>query len=268
MKMLGTILMGCVAAAALSCSADAADLPVKAMPMAPVQVYNWTGFYIGGHFGGGFGDDETATMQRFTGGGTVPHTLQSGTFRNNIFAFGGGQVGYNWQFGSWVAGLEADISAGTEGSGNTVLTEGPVKYSVHQNVGPDWFGTVRGRIGYLFNPQILGYVTGGLAYGQTRPLNGIVTGPGPVGTFAFNTGATGTHTGWTVGGGLEYMVDPRWSVKGEYQYIDLGNDIGGTKTIVFNSGQTGVFASQGNFRVHTLQLGVSYHFGGPVVAAY
>jgi outer membrane immunogenic protein len=64
------------------------------------------------------------------------------------------------------------------------------------------------------------------------------------------------------------MLAPQWSIKGEYEYIDLGNEIGGTNLIIFNSGQRGVFTSSGNFRVQTGQIGVNYHFGGPVVAAY
>jgi outer membrane immunogenic protein len=269
MRYLSRIFMGCVAAGALSCSANAADMAVKARPMPmPVEIYNWTGFYIGGHFGGGVGDDDPVTMQRFTGGGNTPHPLQSGTFTDYNFAFGGAQAGYNQQFGSWVAGIEADISAGSKRNANLFLTEGPIGYTVNQNVGPEWFGTVRGRLGYLFNPQTLGYVTGGLAYGQTRPLNQVVTGPGAVGIFAFNNGPNSAHTGWVVGAGLEYMIAPKWSIKGEYQYIDLGNEIGGTNTIIFNAGQRGVFTSSGNFRVHTGQFGVNYHFGGPVVAKY
>jgi outer membrane immunogenic protein len=270
MNMLGRILMGCVAVGALSCSANAADMAVKARPMvAPVEVYNWTGFYIGGHVGGGIGDDDTVTMQRFTGGGgTVAHPLQSGTFSDNNFAFGGVQAGYNFQFGSWVAGIEADISAGSKRDATIFLTEGPVGYTAYDRIGPEWFGTVRGRVGYLFNPQTLGYVTGGFAYGQTRTLNQMVTGPGPIGTFAFNSGPTSNHSGWTVGAGVEYMLDPKWSIKGEYEYIDLGNEIGGTNTIIFNGGNRATFTSSGNFRVHTGQVGVNYHFGGPVVAKY
>jgi outer membrane immunogenic protein len=270
MNALAKILMGCVAAGAVSISANAADMSVKARPMAAVEVYNWTGFYVGGH--AGIGDEDPSgsiTMQRFTGRTLTPHPLQSGTLGNNVFGFGGAQAGYNMQFGSWVAGIEADISAVTPGTRTLFLTEGPIGYTVGQNTGNEWFGTVRARAGYLFNPRTLGYVTGGLAYGQTRTLSEIVTGPGPIGTFAFNTGPTGVHAGWTVGVGLEYMLDSKWSVKAEYLYIDLGNQIGGAATtIVFNPGNTGVFTSSGNFRAHTGQIGVNYHFGGPVVAAY
>jgi outer membrane immunogenic protein len=269
MNTFGRILMGCAAVCALSCSANAADLPVKARPMpVPIEVYNWTGFYVGGHAGVGFDDPDYATMQRFTGGGRVPHPLQSGTLNDRIFGFGGAQAGYNMQFGSWVAGIEADISAVTPGTGRLFLTEGPIGYTVNQT-GNEWFGTVRARAGYLFTPRTLAYITGGLAYGQTRNASQIVTGPGPIGLFAFNTGPTGVHAGWTAGAGLEYMLDPKWSVTAEYKYIDLGNAIGGAPTIiVFNGGQTGVFTSSGNFRAHTVQIGVNYHFGGPVVAAY
>ncbi len=200
------------------------------------------------------------TVQRFTGGGTVAHTLQSGTFTDNNFAFGGAQAGYNVELGSWVAGIETDISAGSTRNANIVLGEGPIADTFSRRVGPEWFGTLRGRLGYLFGSQTLVYATGGLAYGQTRSLNQLITGPGPIGTFALNTGSTGVHTGWVLGAGLEYMLAPKWSIKGEYQYIDLGNEIGGTNLIIFNPGQRGVFTSAGNFKVQTGQFGVNYHF--------
>jgi outer membrane immunogenic protein len=278
MNRLNRILMGCVAAGALSCSANAADLPVKAQPMpVPIEVYNWTGFYVGGHIGGGWSDDsdDPVNFQRFTGAppGT-PHPLQSGTFGgNNSFAFGGGQIGYNWQAGKFVYGLEADISgAGSRRSASLTLAEGPITDVISNSSGPDWFGTVRGRAGYLFSPRALGYVTGGLAYGHANnDFTQVITGPGPVGTFVLNNG-TGTHAGWTVGAGLEYMIAPQWSVKGEYQYIDLDNGTFNTTTIHFNPGRggnTGVFNTTGaDTRVHTLQVGLNYHFGGPVVAKY
>lgn len=159
-----------------------------------------------------------------------------------------------------VAGIETDISAGSTRNANIVLGEGPIADTFSRRVGPEWFGTLRGRLGYLFGSQTLVYATGGLAYGQTRSLNQLITGPGPIGTFALNTGSTGVHTGWVLGAGLEYMLAPKWSIKGEYQYIDLGNEIGGTNLIIFNPGQRGVFTSAGNFKVQTGQFGVNYHF--------
>jgi outer membrane immunogenic protein len=274
MRIVLKTLMAGATIGALMCQANAADLPVKARPMpVPVEVYNWTGFYIGGHVGGGRSDssDDLVTYQRFTGAAPgTPHTLQSGTFGSNNSAFGGGQIGYNWQMASFVFGLEADISGdGTKRNASFTLTEGPITDLITNTRGLDWYGTVRGRAGYLFSPQLLAYVTGGLAYGQAHnDFNQFITGPGPVGTFVLNNG-TGTHAGWTVGGGLEYMIAPQWSVKGEYQYIDLNNGTFNSTTIAFTPGQRGVFNTTGaDTRVHTFQVGVNYHFGGPVVAKY
>jgi outer membrane immunogenic protein len=272
MRSFTRILMASTALCAFGFSANAADMAVKAPPMlVPVDVYNWTGFYVGGHLGGGWlsSSDDIATYQRFTGAAGVPHTLQTGRFNsNNGFVFGGGQAGYNWQFGKVVAGIEADLSAAGAGTNRTlILTEGPITDTVSVSRGPDWFGTVRGRLGYLVDPRVLAYFTGGFAFGHSpNSFNQFITGPGPVGTFAVNNSNGSTHTGWTVGGGLEYMITHQWSLKGEYQYIELNDATASTTTIAFNPGKggnTGVFTTQGgDTRMQTLQVGLNYHFWG------
>jgi outer membrane immunogenic protein len=255
---LHKLFLSGVALGALTLPVMAADLPVKArMPVAEV-VYDWTGFYIGGHVGGGWSDSAgTATMQRFTGGGTVPHPLQSGSFDRDGYPFAGLQAGYNWQFGRYVAGIETDISFAAR-YGRISLAEGPITDSV-SDWSNQWFGTVRGRIGYLVDPRVLLYVTGGLAYGDLRHrFNQTITGPGPIGTF-FLTNSSGVRTSYAVGGGVEYKLDPRWSVKGEYQYLGF-NGVSSTNTIVFNAGQTGVFKIAAGAGEHTGRIGLNYGF--------
>ena len=134
---------------------------------------------------------------------------------------GGAQVGYNFQFNQFLIGAETDFQ-GTSLSGggnNTPLTLFPVPLSTPNsyltpigaitgaNVSLPWFGTVRGRVGYLFTPTLLLYGTAGFAYGQ-------------VDAFGFNN----TRTGWTAGGGVEWMFAPHWSAKVEYLYVDLSSN--------------------------------------------
>jgi outer membrane immunogenic protein len=254
-------LLAAAALAIIATSASAADLsPMYSKAALKAPVYSWTGFYAGVHLGGGWSEDDPFfTMQRFTGGANTPHPLQAGSVESS-FAFGGGQAGYNWQSAAWVFGLETDLSAGSNGKQTLFLTEGPINDTISVARGPEWFGTFRGRVGYLIDPMGLAYVTGGLAYGETHATNRLITGPGPVGTFALNNGGD-TRAGWTVGGGYERMIDNHWSLKGEYQYIDLNNSGSTSNLIIFNGGNRAVFTgSQTGTRAHTVQVGLNYHF--------
>jgi outer membrane immunogenic protein len=146
---------------------------------------------------------------------------------------GGGQIGYNYQLTpNWVAGLEADFQGADvkgnasvapfttliPGLGNTVSSFGAGSQRL------DWFGTVRGRLGWLPVDPLLVYATGGLAYGHVKTDVSFSDTLLP-NNFNGSTTASGstTRAGWTVGGGLEWMFSPRWSLKAEYLYYDLGD---------------------------------------------
>ncbi|MGH6683603.1 MAG: outer membrane protein [Pseudolabrys sp.] len=189
-------------------AAAAADLPVKApVYKAPVMapVYNWTGFYIGANIGYSWGRQDVDAV------GGVP--LGNPNIDGVI---GGGQIGYNWQMNQLVLGIEADIQAsGQKGDGTFV--PGPAALALPTITFTDkldWFGTVRGRVGYAMD-RWLPYVTGGWAYGGGS-ISGSTSTPT---TFSGST----TYSGWTIGGGLEYAFMNNWSVKAEYLYIDFGN---------------------------------------------
>ena len=129
---------------------------------------------------------------------------------------GGGQLGYNWQRGTWLLGLESDIQFSSErGSGDVCAAACPAGFVFTRDYKLDWFGTARGRVGFLPADRLLLYVTGGLAYGGfsgsswTLPLD--------IGTWSQ------TSVGWTVGAGVEAALGNNWSVKFEYLYMDLGN---------------------------------------------
>ena len=236
------ILLGTVALAALGLAAPAiaADLPAKApiYTKAPVlaTIYNWTGFYVGVDAGYGWG--------RYTqfGAGDGPGVNPSG------FVFGG-HVGYNYQMNNIVLGVEADISTGPRGS-VPAGTAGPVYSCV---TGPcivniDWFGTVRGRVGFAAN-NLLFYGTGGLAYGHAA---------GGIDNSTYMGGST--KTGWTAGAGVEYGISPNFSVRAEYLHVDLGRlDFGLTGALV-------QYSARGSFDI--VRAGLTYRFGGPVVAKY
>jgi len=260
--MRNSIAAGVVISGMMLSPALAADLPVKA---TPVPVYNWTGWYAGVNAGYGWQDHNAAyTGDYFAdpvtghggGAGTVftdslaMQSLQAGedasvnhpayqqSLRRSGFT-GGGQIGYNWQIErNWVAGYEADLQYANN-KANTLFNapdEGGVTLSAASSHQLDWFGTLRGRIGYLLTERFLVFGTGGLAFGETK-AQAAISIIGPLGWTAgdatqivcqgFTTCLAGsgsrTSAGWTAGAGLEYAVLPNVTIKAEYLHIDLGD---------------------------------------------
>jgi outer membrane immunogenic protein len=195
-------------------SAYAADLP--APPSAPYTkapaivspLTNWSGFYIGAM--GGYGKENSSDQFAIKGG------------------FGGGTVGYNWQYSQFVFGIEGDGAFADINNSVTQIFPGVGAITTSAKV--DALGTVRGRFGVAFD-QILLYGTApGVALSDSK-----------------------TMTGWTAGAGVEWMFLPHWSVKGEYLYRSFG-------------GQT-FFATQlppgiptGKLNINSGQVGINYHF--------
>jgi len=156
---------------------------------------------------------------------------------NNGGFIGGGQVGYNYQFGpNWVAGIEADVQGVAGSSGQVRLASSlanpnfpgePILQTATVSKQPDWIGTLRGRLGFLLNPTFLLYGTGGLAFGglsATTNITQVVTNDVGVPSPYFSSGSlSNTRVGWTAGGG-EWMFLPNWSLKVEYLYYALGSE--------------------------------------------
>ena len=157
--------------------------------------------------------------------------------------FVGGTAGYNWQTGNVVFGIEADGSWADVSASTTVL-------GVDLSSKTDAMGTVRGRIGYAVN-QVLFYGTGGYAW-----IDNKIT----LSALGVSASDSKWHSGWTVGAGVEAFFAPQWSVKGEYLYRSLGSED------YFSN--LGVPLASGTLNFHTVQVGVNYHFGGPIVAKY
>lgn len=228
MKRILLASVGVLAMIGVIGSAHAADLPRQMVTKAPVYAapyYNWTGLYVGINGGGAFGRSRWDSTGGFdTSGGMV-----------------GGTLGYNWQFGTWVVGLEGDIDwANIKGSKTTALCPGGCST---ENT---WLGTARGRLGYAFD-RFLPYITGGAAFGDVEANQ-----PG-------FTGATNTQVGWTVGAGLEWKVFDHILLRGEYRF----NDYGTIKHSAFlNSGQ---FEEFSNIHVKTQMatFGIAYLFDPP-----
>lgn len=199
---------------------------------APSCDYTWTGFYVGLNVGYGWGNAETR-FDPLPDAATffllVPQTHDA----DPDGVIGGGQVGFNWQWNKWlVFGAEADFQGsdmdGTKTAGPLFdilggMPPDAVSSFLSTQEGTDWFGTVRGRIGFTPLCRLLIYATGGLAYGNVHYAADTF--------YVFNTPTILTHAvsfdrtsaGWTVGGGLEYALSHHWSLKAEYLYYDLGD---------------------------------------------
>jgi outer membrane immunogenic protein len=254
MKRL-TIAVAALSLAVVSAPAFAADMALKAPPPAPV--YNWTGWYAGLNIGGSWGNSSSTVT--FAG---VP-IATAGTQRLDGI-IGGGQLGYNWQSGNWLLGLEADIQGSSERYSDPGLATlniflpqlgGFFPGTLGVNEKLDWFGTLRGRLGVLVTPTWLLYATGGLAYGEIKTNETMTFGGVLVGTNNFNT----TRAGWTLGGGLEGSISSNWSAKLEYLYIDLG-------TVSSTFAPVGVLpaltpvAFSSHVTDNILRVGLNYHF--------
>jgi outer membrane immunogenic protein len=200
--------------------ASAADMPVKARPMAPPPVlYDWNGFYVGGHIGGAW-DDKTTTSN------AVDHFgLPGASFGNSSDStfLGGVQLGYNWQFApNWLVGIEGTWSWTdlNNDSGRTLDTRfGGQEVSTTAKINQIW--AVTGRLGYIWNNSVMIYVAGGFADGH---INAATYDYFPVGGPVQHSGfSTGWRGGWTVGGGVEYMFAKNWIAGIDYKSYDLGD---------------------------------------------
>jgi outer membrane immunogenic protein len=224
------------------------------MAPAAIVAYNWSGCYIGGNVGVGFLRDEQTRIGT-VGGAVFSNDFGSGSHTNII---GGGQIGCDYQFASnWVIGLQgmANFGDNTESHGNPSFTGFRDDTNLKRTV------TATARLGYLFAPQVLGYVKGGAAWARLDYTNFQPSG-------ALSETANETRTGWTVGGGLEWMIAQGWSVFGEFNYLDFG-----TRDVGFTAA-TGTVGAPSILRTKVTEsqvlFGLNYKFNwaGPVVARY
>jgi len=210
-------------------SAHAADQSVTKAPSYYPNAYrptsiDWTGWYVGAQFGGAFASASW----------TNPFTLASDSLHPNGI-LGGGQFGVNWTRDSLLLGVEADLT------GMDLETSTP-----GASFRSRWLSLVTGRVGYAF-AQYLIYAKGGAAFASERTMVSNLAGL-PADS------ATTTQTGWTVGAGFEYAIDPHWSARLEYDFVDLPSH-----GVVF-VGPSGSLPASVSFTIQKLVAGVNYRF--------
>ncbi|MDE2332077.1 MAG: porin family protein [Bradyrhizobium sp.] len=225
------LLLASAALMALSSAAAAADLAAAPVyTKAPVinPGVNWNGFYIGAMGGYGWSDHVRVTV------GGIAVTDSTSDINGG---FGGGTIGYNWQTGAWVFGLEAD-AAGAD----IAFSDSGLGATFRERI--DAFGSVTGRIGYATGAALF-YAKGGYAWADNE-MSASLTGIGTVFSESH------LHSGWTLGGGVEYMFTHNWSGKLEYMYADYDSE---TYVAGLIPGGIGFGTA-----VHTVKAGINYHF--------
>ena len=255
----------CVMRSFVSCGLAVFALAVPAAAQAQGASHDWTGFYAGLHAGAAWGtadadvgcDDAGSIAPGFCAAvsplGVPPRDY---TFDRDGF-IGGGQAGYNAQFGDLVLGVETDISRtdveDRVSQDNFVAGVGPQFSKLAQDL--EWLGTVRGRLGWAIGNGLL-YATGGLAYGRVDYRYSYSL---PGAAYAAKDSGSATQLGWTAGGGAEIAFG-QWSLKTEYLYYDLGEEDLAAELIVGGIATRIVFEPEFETQGHLARVGLSFHF--------
>ena len=259
MKKCGTgFVAGCAVAAGSLIGSDHA--------LAGADCARFAGAYLGGNVGYGWGRDTGGLWDSWTdvpgqpwtayfaaGGNVLPGVKPQGVL-------GGGQVGYNWQAANWVFGLVADIQASdmSASASNTVFPPAFVGSTQSNTSKIDWFGTVRGRVGYAANNWLF-YGTGGLAYGEVKStLTFNCFGCGSQSVFVGTTNAT--NVGWAAGAGVEVGLTPHWTLGVEYLHIDLGSISTTTQWVAGNAVFLATHTANSAFAADMVRGMINYKF--------
>ena len=245
--LLGGIALGALIAAA---PAGAADMRAPAYKAPPPPVFSWTGFYIGGHVGGGWGTKHWFDVDA-GGAGAFGRDEGLHHVRGGLW---GGQIGANYQFGYWVIGAEVDASwASLEGSHTDIVFLRDVNHTRVESI-----ATASGRIGYAVD-RVLGYVKGGGAWVHDKYWVSSLATPD-----VERDRASDNRSGWMAGVGIEYAFASNWSVKFEYDYLDLGR-----KRVAFTTPTGGTYRQDIDQQLNLFKVGINYRLGyGPVYANY
>jgi outer membrane immunogenic protein len=240
MRTVAALLLATTSLFALGSEvAYSADLPAKAARPVPVSapVWSWNGFYIGAHVGGAWGTVESEFS-------AVAFPIASAAVNGFL---GGGQIGYNYQSGIVVLGIEADASWANIKGTTPCLIALTCKREVNA------LGTVTGRVGLTADRALI-YVKGGGAWAN----------------FDYDVSVAGVPIastdkwvwGWTVGTGVEYAITPNWSAKIEYNFMDFQKD-----TISFPAPIIGAVNVDTTSYIHAVKFGINYRFAGDAIVA-
>jgi outer membrane immunogenic protein len=234
------------------------------------QSYEWMGLYGGVTLGGSVYHLSSTTSASCPPGGyfctpasplNANSIASTATMPSSGSAFiGSGEVGFNWQYGEWVFGPEADAGYfnlhGTRQfkGAYTVPVGGTRSYLVGEQFSTDWLITARGRVGYTVIPAVIVYVTAGLAATDFTVQNSFSDASG-----ANESASVTNHIGWTAGAGTEVALTQNWSLKAEYLFLDLGSQ-SVTGTVTNPAGLSNGLTTSSAVQTHILRAGFNYRF--------
>jgi len=245
-----SILLGEAFSFAASGLAFAADIAVKAPPPPPAEVPLWTGFYIGGNAGYGWGVNTSNTLFN-----TDPTDLGLTALLNATGpAFldlkpkgfiGGGQIGYDWQVSFWVFGVVADFQVADITASRSATVTSPGGVPALTTTGAlseklDFLGTVRARAGFAVGNWLF-YGSGGYAYGNVQSSLNVAVPGFP---FFSSGNLTENRSGWAAGGGINYAVTPHWIIGADYIHYDLDRTTVTSVNLPVTTPATTISASQ------------------------
>jgi len=264
-KLIPIIVLGLAVA---PFSANAADMASKKPPVrqAAPYFYHWTGFYAGAHFGYGWNKADRDVYILTTG------EYNASSIQNSAGTFGGLQLGYNYQIGRTVLGVEGDFSLASIKGSITTLNSADNQIAAVGDTHVKTLASIRGRLGYAFN-EILVFGTGGIAFKTqdgSRTQYATASTSGAAADFStipvFVEKHSSSNVGWTVGGGAEYAFDKNWSVTSSYRYTkwrNSSNDNPLALSTVFNyvaPGNSNGRVSYSTSSDQTVRMGVNYKF--------
>lgn len=257
-------------------SADVTYQEPAPMPVDVISTMSWEGFYAGIQAGYGFGSTGQVQLDPFTNPALIAAFTPAGAPNGSSFNangdfsngfVGGVHIGYDWQAGNIVYGALLDLNYTDISDEQRAFSRSPAPYIISRDV--DYLATLRGRVGYAFSDSFLGYVTGGLAYGDVD--FGYRQGALSPASTVTTSGGQDSDFGYTIGGGAEARLTRNWSFGVEYLYTNLGgNDFtanlqggpfggvgGGAGS---NPDGTNLTGTDGDFDFHTVTAKISYRF--------
>jgi outer membrane immunogenic protein len=257
------------------------DAPARAAQPAPM----WTGFYVGGNAGAAWGQTNFTTQVPCVGAAGTGYFCNgtgagaanaaaldaSGTGTAKATGFTGGfQGGYNYQWGNKLVGLETDFDvlnlSGTRSGSGAFPVASPTAgsfpagtaYTLSQSFSTDWLYTLRGRLGWLPDPRLLLYATGGWAVTRLHVSYAYSDSFGGLSSAS----ATSEQNGWTVGAGVEWALTNNWILKAEYLYLNFGKvtAAGSVPSVALKAGAQNALGTTGDFTANIARVGVNYKF--------
>ncbi len=227
---------------------------------APPPVFNWGGMYIGASLGGGFPLHAGERLQATSGFGSSIFDLYPPSVTRPGVAVGA-QAGFNWQSGSWVWGLETELSLldGRRGPTGAYLASPayppPPVFTLMSNSSANFFASIRGRVGYAWDRSLV-YLTGGVAAGGARGTATLTLGAGGPDAIFDAPWSQSSRMKYAIGAGFEYAFADNWSARAEYLFLNQS-----LNTQVFDNGADYIFVSRVRNENHLIRFGLNYHFG-------